>query len=186
MPSIPATARSIFVDNLRGVDLDGGNALASSGGFVMPNFFFQANWGVTGTRYRYGMRFKLDIRNGGVLNNCKWLLSVAIFEQVVISSQSIRTAHLPNVPSHRGQGARDIFSNVRQDAAAWPHGSVCPSVGVSGHVGLLGRSAVRGAVHTTIQGDGARFQWQNRLLGIFLILLRLKLSGNALRDMAIL
>lgn len=38
----PSTARSIFVDNLRGVDLEGGNALASSGGFVMPNFFFQA------------------------------------------------------------------------------------------------------------------------------------------------
>lgn len=36
-----AAVLSIFVDNLRGVDLDGGNALASSGGFVMPNFFFQ-------------------------------------------------------------------------------------------------------------------------------------------------
>jgi len=36
-----AAVLAIFVDNLRGVDLDGGNALASSGGFVMPNFFFQ-------------------------------------------------------------------------------------------------------------------------------------------------
>eukprot|EP00913_Durusdinium_trenchii_P022656 g21279.t1 len=36
-----AAVLSIFVNNLRGVDFDGGNALASSGGFVMPNFFFQ-------------------------------------------------------------------------------------------------------------------------------------------------
>lgn len=45
----PSTARSIFVDNLRGVDLEGGNALASSGGFVMPNFFFQAILVTAGT-----------------------------------------------------------------------------------------------------------------------------------------
>lgn len=36
-----AAVLSIFVNNLRGVDIDGGNTLASSGGFVMPNFFFQ-------------------------------------------------------------------------------------------------------------------------------------------------
>lgn len=49
------------MNNLRGVDFDGGNALASSGGFVMPNFFFQA-WGIPCPTLEYDLRITNDTK----------------------------------------------------------------------------------------------------------------------------
>ena len=73
--------------NLRGDNFDG-NTLASSGGFVMPNFFFQDPHL---TAFCHGL--------ADVPNFCRFLCADEFFQ--IVSA---------------GQGARDIFSNVRDDA----------------------------------------------------------------------